>query len=217
MLGKGILTQLEVVLAYLYQEVAMGGRGHEAAAALWLGNIGLVGLVTFACLTVRTRATWPPEIVLLGFGFVATGAGAALLAVVDAARRAPAAPALLNAGAVLAWSVGAPIADVLTTSLFSVAVGGRAAGKWMGMLAVSGSMGRVVLPLAISLLGLRAALITSAASTALAVVLLAAFANAAALAAAARCAWCTRAGGGPGARGAREEALLSLAPGSADL
>jgi hypothetical protein len=75
---------------------------------------------------------------------------------------------------------------------------------------MSGSVGRIVLPLGIKALGLRAALIVSAAGTVLAVALLAAFANAAALAAAARrCgACCARAC----ARGGRKEVLLSLEP-----
>ena len=192
-LGKGILTQLEVFLAYLYQEVVTGPR-HEDAAALWLGYLGLAGLLTFAYLSVRARGAWPPEVVLLALALAATGAGAALLAEVEAARGAPAAPVLLNVGAVLAWSIGAPVTDVLTTSLFSVVVDGRAAGKWLGLLTMSGSVGRILLPLTITALGLRAALLVSAAGAALAVAALAAYAGRAALAAALRpC--CARAGG----------------------
>jgi len=200
-LGKGVLTQLEVFLSYLYQQVVTG-PGHEAEAALWLGYLGLLGLLSFAYLTARGKGAWPPELALLAGAFLATGAGAALLARVEADRRAPSARALLWAGAALAWSAGAPVADVLTTSLFSVVVDGRAAGKWLGLLTMSGSVGRIVLPLAIAALGLRAALVASAAAALAAALALLAYAHAPAAAAA-----CRR-------RAPRGERLLG--PGAAD-
>ena len=159
-LSKGIITQCEVFLAYLYQQVVTGPH-HEDKAGQWLGFLGLLGLIIFAYLTIRKKSWVPSELSLLALAFLATGIGTYCLSIVEESRHVSFSAPLLTAGAVLTWSIGAPINDVLVTSLFSVDVNGKAAGKWLGLLTMSGSVGRIVLPLGITALGLHSALLAS--------------------------------------------------------
>ena len=55
--------------------------------------------------------------------------------------------AQLSLGTVLTWSIGGPIADIISTTMFSVIVSSKKAGLWMGWNTAAGSMGSIVLPM----------------------------------------------------------------------
>lgn len=87
----------------------------------------------------RKGTSWlPSDLSLLLFSCLATGCGALVLAHPWAA---PFNLTSLSAGAVLVWSIGAPIADVVATSCFSMVIASKAQGKWMGFITMAGSLG----------------------------------------------------------------------------
>lgn len=74
-----------------------------------------------------------------------TGLGAALASPAANASRL----AVMTTGFVLIWSVGAPIADILAASMYSVIVSevGGKNGSAMGAITAAGSVGRILFPL----------------------------------------------------------------------
>ena len=158
--GKGILTLCEVVLSPIYIDV-QGRLAHEAKVeeiALWFGYLGLGGLGIFGLLAFKTKDVPPPDLVLLVLSFVVTAAGALVLAFPPGGHVTL---AMLDAAAVAIWCIGAPIADVLTTSLFSVVIEGKAAGAYMGLLTTAGSVGRIIFPLMTAAAGMQRTLVAA--------------------------------------------------------
>jgi hypothetical protein len=112
----------------------------------------------------RSRGWWlPGDLTLLVGSSVATAVGALVLAHPWPGDHTLAS---LSAGAVLVWSVGAPIADVVATSCFSLVVAGKAQGRYMGFITMAGSVGRIVLPLVTVATSTEVALLLSTALTA---------------------------------------------------
>ena len=112
----------------------------------------------------RKKMRWAPsDLVLLVLSSLFTAVGALVLA---HPWNGDHNMISLSAGAVLVWSMGAPIADVVATSCFSMVVAGKAQGRWMGYITMAGSIGRITLPLIAVASNAKAALILSAALSA---------------------------------------------------
>ena len=127
--------------------------GDTTYTALWFAALGAVGLLTFILLALPRkdvknrclRLVTPSDTTLLLMSSCATGLGAFIMA-----NPWPQTQTLvgLSAGAVLVWSFGTCVEDVVVTSCFSVLIQGLGAqGAWMGHLTTAGCMGRILLPL----------------------------------------------------------------------
>ena len=90
------------------------GGSSSQATGLWFTYLGLVGLVVYAGMAVKRPKWAPSDFNLCLVSCVACAVGGLILA-------HPASPSLdkgsLNVGAVLIWSVGAPISDVVAVSV----------------------------------------------------------------------------------------------------
>jgi hypothetical protein len=110
------------------------------------------------------------DVLLLLGSLVVTAFGAALTAVAAAGASARGALPALAAGFALLWSLSAPIADVLTVSLYSTTLSqlrvGAAQAALLGYVSASGALGRIVLPAFIAAGGVSGAFAASAALTA---------------------------------------------------
>jgi hypothetical protein len=98
---------------------------------LWFTYLGLIGLVVYAAMAIKRPKWAPSDLVLCMASMGICAIGGLVLAHPGAATLTM---PTLNAGAVLIWSVGAPISDVVVVSCFSIVVQGRGQGKWMGSI-----------------------------------------------------------------------------------
>lgn len=165
--SKGVLTLMEAVAAPLFLQLEAGSRHMDDSAdtsdtAIWFAELGAAGFLVYALMALpRKRLPWAPsDLTLLVASCVATAVGALVLA-----HPWPGSTTLtsLSAGAVLVWSVGAPVADVTATSCFSLVVAGKAQGAYMGYLTMAGSVGRIALPLLLTVVGSNTRVLATAA------------------------------------------------------
>lgn len=102
---------METIASPLYEQVyAVSADKLNQATGLWFTYLGLVGLIVYAGMAVKRPKWAPSDFNLCIFSCTACAVGGLILA-------HPGSPSLdkgsLNFGAVLIWSVGAPISDVV--------------------------------------------------------------------------------------------------------
>jgi len=140
--SKGVLTLIEAVATplFIHLEAPLDNNTQTSDVAMWFAALGSAGFLVYGFMALpRKGNSWlPSDLSLLLFSCLATGCGALVLAHPWAA---PFNLTSLSAGAMLVWSVGAPIADVVATSCFSMVIAGKAQGKWMGFITMAGSLG----------------------------------------------------------------------------
>ena len=165
--SKGVLTLMEAIATPLFErlEGKLDSADNTQDVAVWFALLGSAGFLVYLFMALpRTRVRWlPGDLSLLVGSSVATAVGALVLAHPWPGDHSM---ATLTSGAVLVWSVGAPVADVVATSCFSLVVAGKAQGRYMGLLTMAGSVGRIVLPLVTVASSAQAALLLSTALTA---------------------------------------------------
>lgn len=111
LLSPSLVFAVETIASPLYEQVyAVSDSALNQATGLWFTYLGLVGLVVYAGMAVKRPKWAPSDFNLCIFSCTACAIGGLVLA-------HPGSPSLdkgsLNFGAVLIWSVGAPISDVV--------------------------------------------------------------------------------------------------------
>lgn len=156
--ARGILSIFETVNVPLFLEIT--GRvtveseeaveATQATASFYL-VIGLLGLVTYACIQSFRKRFSDVAFVIFGFAVLLVGNTILLLLnALDSAAIERADPEAYNVfvlAEVFVWSIGCPITSAVIVSAFSKVLGTRRQGFLMGIFGSSASIARTVLPL----------------------------------------------------------------------
>jgi hypothetical protein len=145
LISRGSLALLESIGAVLYIDTFDAHTKHPTIeASYFFLYLGLVGLATY--LVMPTAAKWWSPVILLGLGLLLSAAGCFLLLPFTSSYRVSKAQVILGSG--LIWCFGQPITGSLAISTFSTMMGAKPQGTAMGVIGAAGSLGRILLPLA---------------------------------------------------------------------
>lgn len=138
--GRGVLALAEVLGPVDFLTLWEDANYTQADAGLFFAALGAVGLVFYLGADFITKHIISEEkFLVIGFASMILGLVTLLFQEVHFL--------VFALGSFWLWSVGSPVTQTLTLSLFSKALGDRPQGVWMACIASAGSVGRILFPI----------------------------------------------------------------------
>ncbi|KAI8819940.1 major facilitator superfamily domain-containing protein [Fimicolochytrium jonesii] len=141
---RGVIGVTETLAPDMYQHHKHTDPQAAEHSGQFFFALGMVGMAVFLTVDpLQKRLLAGHNLLILGTTTVILGT---LLNIDPEPARTPATWSLFVAGMTLIWSVGSPICQTLTVSMFSKMLGTRPQGSLIGWITTAGSLGRIVFP-----------------------------------------------------------------------
>jgi len=143
--SRGVLSLVETIGTPLFQSIFKGSTTTDASH-FYLA-LGVLGMVVYLVLGWARKVA--SEITILIFGFLLIATGLVVVSVADWSNS----KLQFAGGCALLLSFGSPIVQTVILSSFSSVLGSKPQGTLMGIITMSGSVGRIVFPFTMNILG----------------------------------------------------------------
>ncbi|KND02555.1 uncharacterized protein SPPG_03013 [Spizellomyces punctatus DAOM BR117] len=146
---RGVIGVTETIAPELYQHHRVDDEAALEHSGQFFFMLGIIGLVVFFLVDpIQRRLIAGPHLLNLGIAAVIAGT---LLNVDPEPERTKANWLSFVGGMTLIWSIGSPVCQTLTVSMYSKMLGKRPQGSLIGWITTAGSIGRILFPFLIGL------------------------------------------------------------------
>ncbi|KAJ3017539.1 hypothetical protein HKX48_003505 [Thoreauomyces humboldtii] len=146
---RGVIGVTETLAIEMYEHYRTDIPNAVEESGKFFFVLGLAGLVVFLLVDpIQKRILSGPNLLILGI--VAVVAGTAVNTDPRPARTTFNWVGFVS-GMTLIWSIGSPICQTLTVSMFSKMLGARPQGSLIGWITTAGSLGRIIFPALVSI------------------------------------------------------------------
>ncbi|KAJ3036942.1 hypothetical protein HDV00_002189 [Rhizophlyctis rosea] len=141
---RGIIGVTETIAPDMYEHLRSDHENYLEESGRFFFYLGLAGLAVFLLIDpIQKRLIKGDYLLCLGTLAVALGT---VLNFDPSPAVTPSSYRRFVAGMVFTWSVGSPICQTLTVSMFSTMLGRRPQGGMIGWITTAGSLGRIAFP-----------------------------------------------------------------------
>ncbi|KAL6071312.1 MFS domain-containing protein [Balamuthia mandrillaris] len=141
--GRGVIALLETEGTPLYLRSIGASTENVSKAGMMFFYLGLGGMAVYFVIDFARKKI--PNYLLLILSFIVVAVGSLLF--LDFDMDGSIRFSRFLAGAILIWSLGSPISQVLIISTFAKMLGRKPQGTQMGYMTSAGSIGRILFPL----------------------------------------------------------------------
>ncbi|KAI8588376.1 major facilitator superfamily domain-containing protein [Geranomyces variabilis] len=146
---RGVLGVTETIAPEMYEHHKSDDDAALEQSGQFFFYLGLAGMVVFLLVDpIQKRVMAGHNLLILAILTVVAGT---VLNINPTPARNPFTWACFVGGMTLIWSIGSPICQTLTVSMFSKMLGSRPQGSLIGWITTAGSIGRIVFPALVSI------------------------------------------------------------------